>query len=542
MQSRALFGDDFLNPAESLLQIKPLLENPEIKKIGQNIKYDFIVLKNAGIEIKGIYFDTMIASYLLDSGERRHNLDDLAEQHLNYKTISFKELTGTGKNFIPITEIELDRLADYAIEDADIAFRLYKLFEPKLKEQNLDKLFFETEMKLVSVLADMELTGVKIDVHYFEQLSKENEAMLVEVENKIYQLAETKFNLNSTRELSSILFDKLGLKPVKKTKTGFSTDINVLETLKGRHKIIDYLISYRTLSKLKSTYIDALPKLINPRTKRIHTSFNQTVVATGRLSSSDPNLQNIPAKDDFGKKIRSGFVAEKGYFILSADYSQIELRLAAHLSEDANMIKAFNDGIDIHSMTASHVYKVPMDNVNSDMRRQAKIINFSTIYGVSPYGLSQQAGISVKEASEFIRIYFETYPGFKKYMEDTINFARQNGYVETVLGRKRRVADINAEAVFIREGAERIAINTPIQGTSADMIKIAMINIHDYLKTNNLKSKLVLQVHDELVLEVCESELNVVSEKVIEFMQKAIPLKIPVLVSLGFAANWAEAH
>ncbi|HPF06567.1 MAG TPA: DNA polymerase, partial [Spirochaetota bacterium] len=367
-------------------------------------------------------------------------------------------------------------------------------------------------------------------------------AKLFDVEKNIYSLAGQEFNINSTRELSSILFDKLGLKTVKKTKTGFSTDIQVLETLQGTHKIIDHLINYRTLSKLQSTYIETLPKLISPATGRIHTSYNQTVAATGRLSSSDPNLQNIPVRDEFGRQLRKGFVPEKGFIMMSADYSQIELRLAAHYSNDDNMLAAFRDGIDIHNMTASSVFGVPFDRITPDMRRQAKIINFATIYGVSPYGLSQQAEISMKDAAEFIKKYFETYPGFKNYIDKTIDFAKKNGYVTTLMGRRRPVPEINSDTVFRREGAERVAINTPLQGTSADMIKIAMINISSELSGKKMKSRMIMQVHDELVFEVFEDELDAMKKLVKEQMESAIPLNVPVVVEIGTGNNWEEAH
>jgi len=540
--SRSLFSDDIPDRETGLRMVRDVLENPDIKKIGQNIKYDLIVLSNAGIELKGIYFDTMIASYLLDPTERRHNLDLMASKYLNYKTISYKELTGTGKNAIPLSEVPIEGLAEYAIEDADIAFRLYSILKERIVEDEVDGLFYEIEMPLVHVLADMEKNGVKIDPDYFTQLGKENDRKLGEVMDHIYSLAGETFNLNSTRELAHILFEKIGLKPQKKTKTGYSTDIKVLEALKGDHEIIDQLISYRTLSKLKSTYIDALPKIIYSRSGRIHTSYNQTVVATGRLSSSDPNLQNIPVRDEFGKNIRKGFVPEKGFLIMSADYSQIELRLAAHLSGDENMCKAFTEGIDIHSLTASSVFGVSVDDVTSDMRRQSKIINFATIYGVSPYGLSQQADIGIREAGDFIRIYFETYPGFKNYMDETIAFARENRSVRTMHGRKRIIPEIDSETSFRREGAERIAINTPIQGTSADMIKIAMIGIHKRLKEEGLKSRMIMQVHDELVFEVHGDEKDIMEKIVREGMEKAVELRVPVVVDIGWGKNWEEAH
>lgn len=542
LKSKGLFSDDYPDPELSVSLVKPVLENEKIKKIGQNIKFDLLVLKRAGITLRGIYFDTMIASYLISPSDRRHNMDDLAEKYLNYKTITFRELTGTGKNAVPITEVPLEKLAEYATEDADVTFRLYKLFRPKLEEQNLTKLFETMEMPLLPVLADMEYTGVSIDTSHFEKMKKDIAEKLQGVEKNIYKLAGQDFNINSTRELSAILFDKLRLKTARKTKTGFSTDIQVLETLKGSHEIIDHLISYRTLSKLQSTYIDSLPKLISPVTGRIHTSYNQTVAATGRLSSSDPNLQNIPIRDEFGRQIRKGFVPEKGYLLMSADYSQIELRLAAHYSNDSNMISAFKNKIDIHSMTASSVFGVSIGSITPDMRRQAKIINFATIYGVSPFGLSQQAEIGIKEAAEFIKKYFETYPGFKNYIETTIDFAKKNGYVETLMGRKRPIPEINSETSFRREGAERVAINTPLQGTSADMIKIAMINISKEMTKQKLRSRMIMQVHDELVFEVNKDEKDLMEKLVREKMESAIKLNVPVVVDISTGKNWDEAH
>ncbi len=542
LQSRGLFSDGYPDPSVSLPLVTPLLEDDSVKKVGQNIKFDLQVLKHAGITLRGIYFDTMIASYLLNPSDRRHNMDDLAERYLNYKTITFKELTGTGKNAVPITEVPLERLAEYATEDADITFRLYKIFKPMLDENELTPLFENIEMPLLSVLADMEYTGVKIDTSHFEKMKKIIALRIDEVEKNIHRLAGQEFNLNSTRELSAILFDKLKLKTAKKTKTGFSTDIQVLETLKGSHEIIDYLIDYRTLSKLHSTYIDSLPKMISVASGRIHTSYNQTVAATGRLSSTDPNLQNIPARDEFGRQIRQGFIPETGFILMSADYSQIELRLAAHYSNDTNMLSAFRDGIDIHSMTASSVFGVPINAITPDMRRQAKIINFATIYGVSPFGLSQQAEIGIREAAEFIKKYFETYPGFRNYIDETIAFAKEHGYVKTLMGRKRPVPEISSETSFRREGAERVAINTPIQGTSADMIKIAMINIAGVIASKKLKSRMIMQVHDELVFEVYISETETMKTIVREGMENALRLNVPVVVDIGTGSNWEEAH
>ncbi len=542
LAGESLFGGEAIDAASSLLKVKPLLEDPSVHKVGQNIKYDLIVLKNAGVELQGIIFDTMIASYLLNPAERNHNMDDMAERLLQYKTITYKELVGKGKDSVPITDVPLERLAEYAVEDADITLRLYRLLGPKLREDGLEELFTKVEMPLLEVLAVMEWHGVKIDPAHFKKLGEENLALLKEAEKKIYKAAGSQFNINSTRELAEVLFTRLKLKPIKKTKTGFSTDISVLEELRGRHEIVDHLIDYRSLIKLKTTYIDALPKLVSQWTGRIHTSYNQTIVATGRLSSSSPNLQNIPVRDEMGRRIREGFVPEKGALLMSADYSQIELRLAAHLSGDKNMIRAFKEGTDIHSLTASSVFGVGLEEVTPDMRRQAKIINFSTIYGVSPFGLSRQADISIQDAAGFIKKYFETYPGFEIYVKETIEYARKHGQVKTLLGRRRPLPEITSDAKFRREGAERVAINTPIQGTSADMIKIAMIDIHKELDTSGMKTKMIMQVHDELVFEVPEAEKEAAEALVRRGMEGALKLDVPIVVDIGWGKNWAEAH
>jgi DNA polymerase-1 len=540
--SQTLFGDDIIPPEKTIAALKPVLENSSIKKYGQNIKYDMIVLGNAGIVLAGITGDAMIASYLLDPSERKHNLDDMALEHLGYKTVTYEELTGKGRNAVPITDVPLEKLSDYACEDADIALRLCELLERKCDDAGLGKLYRETELPLVEVLAAMERAGVLIDGRYFASLSKELDERIVESSAKIIEAAGEQFNLNSTKELARILFDKLKLPTVKKTKTGFSTDISVLEELEGSHPIIRHLIDYRTFAKLKNTYIETLPELVSSRTGRIHTSFNQTIVATGRLSSSDPNLQNIPARDDFGKRIRGGFVPDKGKLILSADYSQIELRIAAHVSGDDNMIRAFREGIDIHRLTASSVFGVPIDAVEDWMRRQAKVINFATIYGVSPFGLSKQADISMRDAARFIERYFETYPKFREYIDRTVAFAQKHGYVETLLGRRRPIPDITSSAVFRFEGAKRIAINTPIQGTSADLIKIAMRRIYDDLRAKKMSSKLILQVHDELVFESPEPEKDDLAALVKERMEHAMSLNVPIIVDIASGKSWGEAH
>lgn len=528
---------------QALESLKPLLESGIILKTGQNIKYDVIVYGNYGIRMSGIVFDSMIASYVLENDRKRHNLDDMAEFYLGYKTITYDDLTGTGKNRISIRDVPLERISEYAAEDTDVALRLYNVFKDKLAgDSRLKDLFYEIEMPLINVLASMEKAGVLIDKKHFSALSNELSGMIGGCEESIYQSAGESFNINSTKELSGILFDKLGLKTAKKTKTGFSTDITVLEALKGSHPIVESIIEYRTLNKLKNTYVDALPGLINPATGRIHTSFNQAVVATGRLSSSDPNLQNIPARDDFGKKIRRGFIPQKGCILLSADYSQIELRLAAHISGDENMKKAFREQADIHTITASRVFCVNPESVTPQMRRQAKIINFATIYGVTPFGLSQQADISMSDAKKFIERYYDTYPGFKDYVGRITSFAAANGYVETICGRRRYIQDISSSVSFRREGAERIAVNTPIQGSSADMIKIAMRDIYSDFAANGINSRIILQVHDELVIETIESEKETVENIVRRRMENAVSLDVPVLVEMKFADNWADAH
>lgn len=544
LQNISLFSDNSveIDKNEALKILKPVIEDEAIKKVGQNIKYDIIIFANEGINLKGLYFDTMIASYLLSPNDRRHNMDDMAMFYLNYKTVTYKELVGTGKKALAITDVPLEDLANYAIEDSDITLRLYNILKKKIIDEKLDKIFNEIELPLIPVLVQMEMDGVKIDKNYFAKLGMDNDKQLQQIEKNIYDLAEEEFNINSTKELSRILFEKLALKPVKKTKTGFSTDITVLEALKGEHDIIENLISYRTLNKLKTTYIDTLPKLISENTGRIHSSYNQTIAATGRLSSTDPNLQNIPIKGEVRSQIRKGFVAENNSSLMSADYSQIELRLAAHFANDENMLKAYKEGIDIHAMTAANVFGVDIDNISREMRNHAKVVNFSVIYGVSPFGLSKQADISIKEAAEFIDKYFESYPGVKTYFDKMTEFAKEHKYVETIKGRKRPVPEIDSKVSFRREGAERVAVNSPIQGTSADMIKIAMINIEKEFKEKNLKTKMIMQVHDELVFEVPEDEKEIVEKIVKDKMENAIDLKVPIVVDVGWGSNWEEAH
>lgn len=524
--------------------VRPLLENEQSLKVGQNIKYDLIVLANHGIEVKGDLFDTMIAHYLIQP-ELRHGMDYLAEIYLNYKTISIEELIGQkGKKQKNMKELSPQEIYNYACEDADITLKLKRVLEKELKEQTADKLFTEVEMPLVRVLVDMERNGVLIDTDSLATFSKQLSNELIKIEQNIKALADEDFNISSPKQVGEVLFDKLKIvDKAKKTKTGqYVTSEEVLETLRHKHPIVERILEHRGIKKLLSTYIDALPQLINKKTGKIHTSFNQTVTSTGRLSSSNPNLQNIPIRNENGKEIRKAFIADKDCLLLSADYSQIELRIMAHLSQDSNMIDAFNSGHDIHTATAAKIYKVGIDEVTSDMRRKAKTANFGIIYGVSVFGLSQQLYVDRKEAKELIDGYFETYPKVKEYMEKSIEKAREAGYAETVLGRKRYLQDINSRNAIVRGYAERNAINAPIQGSAADIIKIAMINIHKRFVNEGIKAKMILQVHDELNFSVPIDEKEKVEKIVTEEMQDAYKLKVPLKADFGWGQNWLEAH
>lgn len=524
--------------------VRPLLENEQSLKVGQNIKYDLIVLANHGIEVKGDLFDTMIAHYLIQP-ELRHGMDYLAEIYLNYKTISIEELIGQkGKKQKNMKELSPQEIYNYACEDADITLKLKRVLEKELKEQTADKLFTEVEMPLVRVLVDMERNGVLIDTDSLATFSKQLSNELIKIEQNIKALADEDFNISSPKQVGEVLFDKLKIvDKAKKTKTGqYVTSEEVLETLRHKHPIVERILEHRGIKKLLSTYIDALPQLINKKTGKIHTSFNQTVTSTGRLSSSNPNLQNIPIRNENGKEIRKAFIADKDCLLLSADYSQIELRIMAHLSQDSNMIDAFNSGHDIHTSTAAKIYKVGIDEVTSDMRRKAKTANFGIIYGVSVFGLSQQLYVDRKEAKELIDGYFETYPKVKEYMEKSIEKAREAGYAETVLGRKRYLQDINSRNAIVRGYAERNAINAPIQGSAADIIKIAMINIHKRFVNEGIKAKMILQVHDELNFSVPIDEKEKVEKIVTEEMQDAYKLKVPLKADFGWGQNWLEAH
>lgn len=523
---------------------KDFFENDKIIKIGQNIKYDIIVLKKYDIEVKGELFDTMIAHYLLNP-ELRHNMDYLAETYLQYQTIHIDELIGPkGKNQLSMRSVSKETIKDYACEDADITLKLKNILEEEIKNNGLEKLLYDIEFPLIYVLADMEYTGVNLGTEALAESSKSITAELLKIEAEVHQLAGEEFNLNSAKQVGEILFEKLVIvEKAKKTKTGqYTTSEEVLEKLKDKHPIVGKILEYRGLKKLLSTYIDALPLLISPIDNKVHTSYNQTVTATGRLSSSNPNLQNIPIRDEQGKEIRRAFVADEDCIFLSADYSQIELRIMAHLSQDPHMVEAFNSGEDIHAATAAKIYKIPISEVTSDMRRKAKTANFGIIYGISVFGLAERLTIPRSESKELIDGYFESYSQVKKYMDDSINIAKEKGFVETIFGRKRFLPDINSKNAIVRGYAERNAINAPIQGSAADIIKIAMVRISKRFKEEDIQSKMILQVHDELNFNVTQSELEKVKNIVIEEMENAYKLSVPLKVDYGTGKNWLEAH
>jgi len=530
-------------PAKDVLaSLSPIFSDPSIMKIGQNIKYDALVLASHNVQVEGIAFDTMVANYILRA-DGQHNMDDMAREHLRYKTITYDELTGEGKQRKALRDVEVERVSDYSCEDADITLRLYEVLVNKLAAQELTKLAMTIEIPLIPVLASMELTGVALDTAFLADLSKELELVLDNLISTIHRRAGETFNINSTKQLSAILFEKLKLATVRKTKTGFSTDVGVLETLRHEHPIIEELLEYRQNQKLKSTYVDALPSLINPRTGRLHTSFNQTVAATGRLSSSDPNLQNIPIRSEIGRSIRKAFIpGDPNSLILSADYSQIELRIMAHVSGDEGLRDAFLHGEDIHTTTAAKVFGVKPANVTKDMRRKAKEVNFGIMYGIGPFGLANRLDINQGEAKEIIVTYFERFPKVKQYISDTLAGARNTGYVSTLLGRRRYLPDLKSKNFSVRSNAERQAINMPIQGTAADMIKVAMINIHNKIRSQKAKIKMLLQVHDELVFEIAAKEEQKAKRMIVEEMQNALPLSVPVGVDAGAGKNWLEAH
>ena len=526
----------------TLEQLRPILEDREVKKVGQNLKYDWIVLKRYGIHIQGIYCDTMIASYLLNPTKHNHNLSEIAREYLDRTVMDFKEVAGAGKKAVTLDQVDPEKVKDYSCEDADVALQLSHILLPKLEEEGFKDLFDQVEIPLLIVLAKMEMNGVKIDRDLLQEYSKEMESQLLQKVERIYGLAGEIFNINSSQQLGKILFDKLKLPVVKKTKTGYSTDGDVLTKLSVQHDLPLEILGYRNLSKLKSTYLDALPKLIHPKTGRIHTSYNQTVTATGRLSSSDPNLQNIPIRAEEGSRIRQAFIPEEGWAIVSADYSQIELRILAHLSHDETLVEAFQKDEDIHARTASEIFGVPMDQVTPSMRREAKVINFGIIYGMSAYGLSQQLGSDPKIAQAYIDEYFKKYPKVQTYIENSLEEARQKGYVTTLLHRRRYFPDIQSPTTAIRQASERMAINSPLQGTAADIIKVAMIHIQNRIEELGLLIKMVMQVHDELVFEVPEEELQKALPMIQNEMETVMELSVPLKVSIHSGKNWAEAH
>lgn len=531
--------------AEKVVAIfKPIYENERILKVGQNIKYDIEVLRHYGVEVRGRLFDTMIAHYLLQP-ELRHNMDYMAEVYLNYKTIHIEELIGPkGKQQANMRDLPPGEIYEYAAEDADITLRLKNVLEPKLKEVNAERLFWDIEMPLVNVLADMELTGVRLDTKALQETSLGLGKRLEELEQRIYQQAGHSFNIASPKQVGDVLFEEMKLveKPRKTKKGQFVTSEEVLQQLRGKAPIVADILDYRGLRKLLSTYIEALPKLVNPRTGHIHTSFNQTVTATGRLSSSDPNLQNIPVRDDDGKEIRRCFIPEEGCLFFSADYSQIELRIMAHLSGDENMIASFNGGHDIHAATAARIWHKQIEEVTPDERKKAKQANFGIIYGITTFGLAQRMNISNNEAKSLIDGYFATFPKVHEFMEKAKESARQRGYAETLYHRRRYLPDINSQNATVRGFAERNAINAPIQGSEADIIKVAMIRIHDRFRREGIRSKMILQVHDELNFSVLPEEKELVERVVIEEMQGACQLSVPLTADAGWGSNWLEAH
>ena len=544
------FGHDYLGaPAQLsqdtvLAQLKPLLEDPDIKKIGQNLKYDMSVLAQHGIDLQGVAFDTMLESYVLDSVATRHDMDSLAAEYLGETTISFSDVAGKGASQLTFNQVSLEEAAPYAAEDADITLRLHQTLWPEVcKHPTLEKVFNDIELPLLPVLSRIERTGALVDGTLLFQQSSELAERLGELEIEAWDLAGQQFNLASPKQLGEILFEKLQIPVLKKTAKGApSTKEEVLQELALDYPLPKVLLEHRSLAKLKSTYTDKLPTMINPASKRIHTSYHQAGTATGRLSSSDPNLQNIPVRTPEGRRVRQAFIAAPGCKMVAADYSQIELRIMAHLSEDPSLLKAFAEGQDIHRATAAEVFAVPTDQVTADMRRSAKAINFGLIYGMSAFGLARQLNIGRKQAAEYIELYFQRYPGVQSYMNNIRHTAAEQGYVETAFGRRLYLPEINARNGMRRQAAERTAINAPMQGTAADIIKLAMIHVDDWLQNSDLQSQMIMQVHDELVLEVPESELEAVKQGLNDLMANAANLLVPLVVDVGVGDNWDEAH
>ena len=533
-----------------LARFKPLLEDPTVLKVGQNLKYDRSVLLNHDIELKGIVHDTMLESYVLDSVSNRHDMDTLCSKHLNHQTIKFEDIAGKGKKQLTFNQVTIEEATPYAAEDADVTLRLHRFFAPQIKalksdKPNQEQLYREIEVPLLKVLSDIERNGVLVNKEMLAVQSVELTTRMAELEKEIFEQAGEEFNLGSPKQIQAIFFDeeKLNLPIIKKTPKGQpSTAEDVLQELALEHDVPRLLLEHRSLSKLKSTYTDKLPLQINDTTGRIHTSYHQAVAATGRLSSSEPNLQNIPVRNAEGRRIRQAFVAPEGRCILAADYSQVELRIMAHLSGDEGLLSAFSSGKDIHKATAAEIFGVPLEDVVVDQRRAAKAVNFGLIYGMSAFGLAKQLNVSRKEAQEYVNLYFARYPGVKAYMEDTRELAKETGYVETLYGRRLYLPNINAKNAMLRNYAERTAINAPMQGTAADIIKLAMLAVADWLREGTTKTKMIMQVHDELVFEVDNDELDLVRDKVVELMTNAAELAVPLVVDTGVGVNWDEAH
>ncbi len=543
-QAEDLFAVETLEPLPkntTLERLRPLLEDPAIGKIGHNIKYDRIVLERAGIWLAGIIMDTMVASYLTNPSRLRHNLDGVSLQYLNRKTIPITGLIGKGSKAVTFDKVPVENACEYACEDADVTWRLARVFETLLDERQLKRLFTDVELPLIDVLAHMEMAGIALDVAVFDDLRREIKERLAVLAAAIFDLAGARFQINSPKQLQGILFDKLGLKPLRKTKTGYSTDVEVLEQLAREHPLPAKVLEYRMLEKLRGTYVELLPKLVHPETGRIHTSFNQAVAATGRLSSSNPNLQNIPVRTELGRRIRQGFVPrEPDMRLISADYSQVELRILAHLSRDEGLQRAFADDSDIHRETAARAFGLPIEAVTPELRRQAKAVNFGVIYGISPYGLAKNLGITKAEAARFIEQYFQQYPKVRAWIDTTLERARADGYVTTLLNRRRYVPELDSADANTRKAAERIAVNTPVQGSAADIIKLAMVRLDAALEDTG--ARLLLQVHDELVLEGPAAGADRVAEILRRTMEDVIELDVPLKVDVGIGNHWAEVH
>jgi DNA polymerase-1 len=541
---RYMGAPEQLKISDVLDQLRPVLENEHIEKIGQNIKYDWTVFRRHGADLRGVAFDTMLASYLLNPSKRAHNLDQIALDFLGHKNITYSDVAGKGKTAVTFDQVTLDQAVPYACEDADITLRAYEILQPQLEALDLMELMKQVEMPLVEVLMEMEMAGICLDLDKLYDLSKSFDGQLHQLKEDIYALAGEVFNIQSSQQLGRILFEKLQLPVIKKTKkkTGFSTDVEVLTKLADEHELPALILRHRSLAKLKSTYVDALIDQVDQETGRIHTSFNQTVTATGRLSSSDPNMQNIPIRTEEGREIRKAFIPQPGWTLVAADYSQIELRLLAHYAQDVILIESFLQDEDIHRRTASEVFQVPSESVSDELRRQAKAINFGIMYGMSAYGLSRELGISPKMAQAYIDAYFERYNGVKQYMEKAVEQARQTQRTATMLGRLRLLPDIASRNANVRQFAERTAINTPIQGTAADLIKLAMIEMARALRSQGLQTKMLLSVHDEIVFEVPQDELKTITSVVPQVMEGVWELKVPLKVNVSWGRDWSQAH